>query len=163
MLAAAGVVWGIGIAAKATAAVGVIALIIAMLMAGKRGRQLWREMLILGLLMVLSMGLLLEVSDHYPSKADEYRLETPTEYWIAMGLMGNGTYADNAYLIKECNYSKNVDKRREFCRRMIRENWTNLFDRGHLVDKTSVIFGEGGISQSVLSHFSLWIKHRCIC
>lgn len=165
VLAAAGVVWGIGIVAKATAAVGVIALIIAMLMAGKRGRQFWREMLTLGLLMVLSMGLLLEVSDHYPSKADEYRLETPTEYWIAMGLMGNGTYADNAYLIKECNYSKNVDKRREFCRRMIRENWTNLFDKEHLVDKTSVIFGEGSISptshmypyeESLLWHFVYW-------
>lgn len=165
VLAAAGIVWGIGIVAKATAAVGVIALVITMLMAGKRGRQLWRELLVLGLFIVLSMGLLLEVSDHYPSKADEYRLETPTEYWIAMGLMGNGTYADNAYLIKECNYSQNVDKRREFCRRMIRENWKNMFDREHLVDKASVIFGEGSISptshmypyeESLLWHFVYW-------
>lgn len=165
VLAAAGVAWGIGIAAKATAAVGVVALVIAVLMAGRRGWQVWRELLVMGLLIILSMGLLLEVSNHYPSKADEYRLETPTEYWIAMGLMGNGTYADNAYLIKECNYSQNVDKRREFCRRMIRENWTNLFDAGHLVDKASVIFGEGSISptshmypyeESILWHFLYW-------
>ncbi len=165
VFAAAGIVWGIGIVAKATAAVGVVAFVIAAVLAGKRGRRVWREILALILSMVLSMGVLMTVSGQYPSKADEYRLKTPTEYWIAMGLMGNGTYADNAYLIKECNYSQNVDKRREFCREMIRENWKNLFDRGHLVDKASVIFGEGGISptshmypyeESLLWHFVYW-------
>lgn len=165
VFAAAGIIWGIGIVAKATAAVGVVAFIIVAVLAGKRGRKLWREMLTLALAMAVSMGALMAVSGHYPSKADEYRLKTPTEYWIAMGLMGNGTYADNAYLIKECNYSKNVDKRREFCRKMIRENWKNLFDSGHLKDKASVIFGEGGISptshmypyeESLLWHFVYW-------
>lgn len=165
VVAGAGLIWGVGIAAKATCAIAAVALVITVILAGRKGRKVWRELLLLGVMTLLTVGLFSVSSGRYPSREDEYRLKTPVEYWIAMGLMGDGTYADNAYLIQECNYSQNVDERRDFCRRMIRENWRNLFRGEHLADKVSVIFGEGSISptshmypyeESLLWHWVYW-------
>lgn len=160
----AGFIWGVSISAKATAAVGVPALIIVGILARKY-KDYWKEGLILFLAMVMGVGMLSAHAKTYPSVADEYRLRMPTEYWIAMGLMGNGTYADNEALVEGCNYSPNVEARKEFCREQIRDNWTNLFDGDHLMQKASVIFGSGEISptthiypshETVLWHWIYW-------
>ncbi len=144
-IVAAGLFWGLGISAKATAAVGVLALFIIGILVRKY-HSYWREGLVLLLAMVAAVGILSVHARTYPSVSDEYRLKMPTEYWIAMGLIGNGTYADNEALVEGCNYSPNVEARKLFCQEQIRENWTNLFDADHLIKKASVIFGSGEIS-----------------
>ncbi|MCM1045804.1 MAG: hypothetical protein NC417_09860 [Candidatus Gastranaerophilales bacterium] len=150
VIAGAGIVWGIGIAAKATAAVWGVALIIAILLAGQIRRR-WKELLAFYLSAAVVVTMFSAIADGYPSKAEEYRLRAPVEYWLAMGLMGNGTYADNADLVEHCNRLPNVEERTTFCRRIIADNWTNLFDIEHLSAKTSVIFGQGDIAPT--SHF----------
>jgi len=164
LIALAGFIWGISISAKATAGVGVIALAIVTVWAGGHKTH-WKEALILFATMVLGVSILSAHAKTYPSVADEYRLKTPTEYWIAMGLVGDGTYKDNAYLIRKCNFSQTIDERRDVCRIIIKDNWTNLFDKDHVTKKTSVIFGAGDISptdhiypekESVLWHFVYW-------
>ena len=171
----AGLVWGVGIAAKATSAIALVAVIVTLLLAhGGHGATKqhfmnaargWKELLTFGVVMVLTVGTLSAVSDTYPSKAEEYRLKFPTEYWIALGLMEDGTYGANADFIEECYLSPNVDERRELCIRKLRENWRNLFQGEHLADKASVIFGDGGISptshiypyrESLLWHWVYW-------
>lgn len=164
LIALAGFIWGISISAKATAGVGVIALTIVAFWSGKHKTH-WREALVLLLTIVLGVGILSAHAKTYPSVADEYRLKTPTEYWIAMGLVGDGTYKDNAYLIRKCNFSQTIDERRDVCRVVIKDNWTNLFDKDHVMSKTSVIFGAGDISptdhiypekESILWHWVYW-------
>ncbi|MDE7252399.1 MAG: hypothetical protein K2O32_05580 [Acetatifactor sp.] len=159
----AGLIWGVAIAAKATSAIALVALIVTLILVNSARR--WKELLTLGVVMVLTVGSLSAISNSYPSKAEEYRLKFPTEYWIALGLMEDGTYGANADFIKECYLSKNVDERRELCLQKIRENWKNLFQGEHLVDKVSVIFGDGSISptshiypyqESLLWHWVYW-------
>lgn len=166
----AGLIWGVGIMAKATSAIAAVALVITPILERKRkslfsGKRIWKNILCLTLALTLTVMCFSAVAGSYPSKADEYRLKTPTEYWIAMGLMGDGTYADNAKLVRKCNFSQNVDERREVCREFIRENWNNMFRREHLVDKTAVIFAAGDISptshmypneESLLWHWVYW-------
>ena len=160
----AGFIWGVSISAKATAAVAVVALVIVGIMSGKC-RKYWKEGMIFILMLTLGVGILSAHARTYPSVADEYRLETPTEYWLAMGLIGDGSYGDNTYLVQECNTRPNIDERREFCRQVIRENWRNFFDADHFIKKTSVIFGMGEISptehiypekETVLWHWLYW-------
>ncbi|MCM1101088.1 MAG: hypothetical protein NC398_06860 [Acetatifactor muris] len=150
VIVGAGIVWGVGIAAKSTAGIWGVALIIAMLLAGQI-RCRWKELLSFYVSAALAVTLFSAIAVGYPSKAEEHRLRAPVEYWLAMGLMGNGSYADNAYLVENCYRLPNVEERTEFCRRVIADNWTNLFDIKHLSDKTSVIFGQGDIAPT--SHF----------
>jgi hypothetical protein len=145
----AGIIWGISVTAKVTSAICFIALIITLIL-NKKWKNLLPETITLGVFLLLAACTLSLCSRAYPSKEDEYRLKSPTEYWVAMGLVGNGTYADNAYLVENCNYSPNVDARRDFCRKVIRENWTNIFDTDHLTAKVSVIFGTGEIAPTSL-------------
>ena len=159
----AGLIWGVSIAAKATSAIALVALIFTLIMT--RAARIWKELLTLGLVMVLTVGSLSAVSDTYPSKTEEYRLKFPTEYWIALGLMGDGTYGANIDFIEECYISPNADSRRELCIQKIREHWGSLFQGEHLADKASVNFGDGGISptshiypyqESLLWHWVYW-------
>lgn len=161
----AGAIWGISIVAKATSAVAVVAAAIILLLTWKRAKSYWKNAILLCLAMALTVGALSAVSDRYPSKEDEYRLKAPIEYWFAMGLIGNGTYADNEYLVQQCNYSQNIDERKAFCREMIAENWKNMFQVEHLTDKSAVIFASGKISptshiypykESLLWHWVYW-------
>ena len=161
----AGVIWGISIMAKATSAVAVVAVTVTFLFMRKQGKPYWKNAVLSLLAMILTAGALSIVCGNYPSKEYEYRLKMPTEYWLAMGLMGNGTYADNRYLVEQCLYSENVDERQAFCRKMIRENWKNIFQAEHLADKTAVIFASGDISptshmypneESLLWHWVYW-------
>ena len=161
----AGGIWGISIMAKATSAVAVVAMAIALLLAWKKGKPYWKNALLFFLVIALTVGTLSAVSGRYPSKEDEYRLKMPIEYWIAMGLVGNGTYSDNEYLVQQCFSSENINERQAFCRTVIRENLSNLFQIRHMTDKSAVIFASGDISptshiypyqESLLWHWVYW-------
>lgn len=166
----AGILWGVSVTAKATSAIAAVALTITLLLEWRKntlfhGRLFWKSMLSFVPALVLTVGALAAAAGNYPSKADEYRLKTPTEYWIAMGMIGDGTYADNAKLVRECNFSPNVDARKAVCREFIRENWKNMFQAEHLADKAAVIFASGDISptshiypneESLLWHWVYW-------
>lgn len=152
-LVGAGVFWSIAMYAKATAAIGLVAGVILCVLSFKTFfMKYWKELLIFGVSFCLVFGVLYVHDQTYPSKADEYRLKTPVEFWIAMGLVGNGTYSDNAYLIKECNYKQNVDERKDFCRTIIKNNLVNLCDADHMYKKTSIIFGSGDILPTSLMY-----------
>lgn len=162
---AAGVIWGVGVTAKATSAVALVALAVTLLLRRNR-RDLDRKQAIAFLLaLTLTAGGLSVISKGFPSREDEHRLKMPTEYWLAMGLMGNGSYAENEDLVQQCYRCKNVDVRRDFCREMIRENWKNMFQAQHLMEKTAMIFASGDISptshiypyeESLLWHWVYW-------
>lgn len=160
----AGFIWGICTCAKATAAIGVVALLIVTILS-KQYKMRWKELSLLAVTFILSIAFLALYAKTYPSVEDEHRLKMPTEYWFAMGLKGDGTYAENLQLVEGCYYAQNVDERQAFCRNTIRENWTNLFDRDHIVKKVSVIFGTGELSptshiypyiETVLWHWVYW-------
>lgn len=161
----AALVWSVSIVAKATSAIAIVAMAVTFFLVWKKAKTFWKSSLLFLLAILLFTGALSCVSDSYPSKADEYRLKMPLEYWIAMGMIGNGTYADNEDLVQGCYYSQNVEERREFCRQMIRENWKNMFRADHFVEKTAVIFASGEISptshiyprqESLLWHWVYW-------
>lgn len=175
LAAAAGMIWGTAIAAKSTAAVGWIAVLIAVTCC-RQWKQWWKRLLLSGTAMLLTIAAFSLIGAQYPSKADESRLKAPLEYWFALGLLGDGTYGDNMDFIQEFFSRQNAEEKKEYCRQVIRENRSNFFEREHLVRKTSVIFGTGEIApinlsypykESVLWHFFYWTgdyywKYACL-
>ena len=143
-----GLLWGISASAKITAATAFVALLILHILSGKKGFT--KEYLFFALIFVMTLKGFSLLAEQYPSRENEDWLKMPVEYWIAMGLEGNGTYADNTYLVEGCFYSPNAAERKSFCRDLIRERYKNLFDRDHVIRKTSVIFGSGDISPTSL-------------
>ena len=86
------------------------------------------------------------ISDTYPSKQEEQRLKFSTEYWVALGLLKNGTYGENPEFIEGCYLSPDQYARKEYCRQVIYDNRKNFYDVGRMIEKTSVIFGSGEIA-----------------
>lgn len=144
--ALAGIFWGLGIVAKVTAAIPLVAFIILWIFFYRKGWVAFRQGLCMLLTLALCVGAMQFISSQYPSKKDESRLKFSTEYWIALGLLGNGTYGDNQEFIENCYLSKNSEARKEYCRQVISEHKENFYDVERLEKKISVIFGTGEIS-----------------
>lgn len=150
-LTCAGLFWGMAACVKATAAISLVAFIILWLLNAKEQRGFIEIFWILAMaaLVVKGFGL---YKENYPSAQNEYRLKMPTEYWIAMGLEGNGTYAENGELVQMCLSSPNADVRQKNCRAVIREKWKNIFDAEHMTRKISAIFASGDIQPTSLTY-----------
>lgn len=145
----AGVLWSLGAFAKVTAWIPLVALVLVFLFG--YGFKKWiKEYVVFGLaLLSLSLGLS-ALQRQYPSNALEEQYNIPSEYWVAMGLLGNGTYAHNSQFVDTCVYMDNRQDRLNYCREIISENWMNLFDRERMEAKTLVIFGSGEIAPTSL-------------
>lgn len=142
----AGILWGLGIVAKVTAAIPLIALIIAWIFFYRKGWIHLKQGICMVLVIALCAGTMSFISNRYPSKKDEERLKFSTEYWIALGLLGNGTYGENEDFIEGCYLSKDKEARKAYCRQVIWDHRESFFDIERIIKKTSVIFGTGEIS-----------------
>lgn len=141
----AGVFWSLGGFAKVTAWIPLVALVLVLIF-GFGVKKHLKEYAVFGVvLLCVSMGLSV-LQGQFPSNSLEEQYNIPSEYWVAMGLLGNGTYAQNTQFVDTCVYMDNRQDRLIYCREIIGENWTNLFDRERMEAKTSVIFGSGEIA-----------------
>jgi hypothetical protein len=86
-------------------------------------------------------------------------LKAPVEYWIALGINGNGTYASSEDFAIECLTADDYDTRKEIARREIAENIDNLRDIGHIVSKVRQNFGSGDLGAA---GYLIWPEHENI-
>lgn len=142
----AGVLWGLAISAKATAGIPLVALFLTPFLTKAERKRIQRETLCMTLAIILCLGGMAMISNGYPSKQDEQRLKFPTEYWVALGLLKNGTYGENPEFIDACLVSPDQNARKAYCRQVISENRQNFYDINHIVEKVCVIFGSGEIA-----------------
>ena len=142
----AGILWGMAIVAKATAGISLVAFMITLILTAKDQKRIYWKSFPLILIVILCIGGMSVISDTYPSRQGEQQLGYCTEYWVALGLLGNGTYADNPEFIEGCNLSPDRESRKEYCRQVIYDNRKNFYDVDHITDKISVIFGSGEIA-----------------
>lgn len=145
----AAVLWSLGVFAKVTAFIPLVAIVIVLLLSHFK-KELLKEYLVFGLIfMSLFMGFGI-LEKQFPSHQLEEQFNIPSEYWIALGLLENGTYAHNEDFVNTCFYMENREDRQEFCRQIISENWKNIFNINRMEAKTSVIFGSGEIAPTSL-------------
>lgn len=141
-----GFLWGLAIVVKATAGIPLVAFIITVILTAKNKKKIYWKSLSLVLVIALCIVGMSLISDTYPSKQEEQRLKFSTEYWVALGLLKNGTYGENQEFIEGCYLSPDQDARKEYCRQVIYDNRKNFYDVGRMIEKTSVIFGSGEIA-----------------
>lgn len=147
----AAVLWSLSAFAKVTALIPLVAMVIVLLLSRTQFKLL-KEYLIFGLVLLAVSLCFNTLQRQYPSHQLEEQFNIPSEYWIALGLLENGTYAHNEDFVDACFYKENRNERQEFCRQIISENWQNIFDVKRMKSKISVIFGSGEIAPTSLTY-----------
>lgn len=166
----AGLIFGIGVTVKVTVWIPVIAGFIVFCFRNPSGRQ-WKMFgLFLGCSMTVYAGTNLWAGKHEIwNEAKE--TAKPIEHFIALGLKGNGSYADN----QEYNaYSDALPTKREkaeYARRYIKENYSEFWNPSHLTGKVRHNFASGSLgtkdyasvalkeNNPIWEMFSPWGKH----
>lgn len=155
----AGAIIGFGASIKVTGAIPLIAYFICKLVLFLQNSRTNYKLLLkmkenipflLGFLIVL--GGLSVYNGGYPSAELEHKMEMPIEYWIAIGLNGDGSYAHNEAFALELMNAENVDVRKAMCWEEIQNNIGNIWDIDHITLKVSKIFGSGDISATSIMY-----------
>lgn len=87
-----------------------------------------------------SFGVIKEKMPYHTYSA-EYKM--PTQFWVALGMFGAGTYEENGWFVAQCILDYDYEGRIEFCNRLIKENYTNLWDERHIAKKIIENFADG--------------------
>ena len=146
-LAGAGMTLAIGVILKATVGTILVALGIMGFLFSKYWEKKGRILVVL-LSFALVMGSYSLYCKTLPYQKDAYRLKMPVEYWLAIGIGGNGTYADNEEFAIRCETAKNYDVRKELSREYIVEHLDNLVDPYHITEKVRQNFGFGDLGSA---------------
>lgn len=142
----AGLLWGIGGAIKATAAISMIAVFLIWVITQKKSK--YRKMAVIIIAFIVVEALFGAVRMQYPCYELEKQYGAPVEYWIALGLNGNGGYGENEQFALECLAQEGVQAKRIYAREYIRANVHNIVDRNHLVQKVRYNFASGNMGLS---------------
>ncbi|MCM1536428.1 MAG: glycosyltransferase family 39 protein [Clostridium sp.] len=138
----AGLVWGIGFAIKATVAISMLAVLLTAI-AASHWKE-WKKLVLLvsaGFLIIYAgVECLWQLS---PSQEMEEELGAPLEYWLALGIAGNGSFIDNNVFAAVCIDTPGKDAKREMARAYIKENMGESLSPKRLVEKARYNFASG--------------------
>lgn len=155
----AGAIIGFGASIKVTATIPLVAYIICKLVLflqnshaiNKKTLKMKENMLfVLGFMVVLG-GLSL-YNGEYPASSMEHKMQMPIDYWLTIGMNGDGSYATNEQFALELMNAENVEVRKAMCREKMQEYLPNIFDAEHLTLKISKVFGSGDISATSIMY-----------
>lgn len=141
---AAGICFGWGAILKVTSATVLIALVIGCFLY----RILWehkRELSVAVISCMMVMVLFSVYCRTLPYQEDAGRLKVPAGYWFALGLKGNGTYAESEEFAIRCLAAENVEERQLIIQEQIRREIHNLWNPEHLLAKARQNFGCGDL------------------
>lgn len=144
----AGILWGIGSQIKVTVSISLIALLI-VLVTRPDPKYYWKRVGITLIAAMITVGAILGGMKTLPCEKDIYLRSNPALYWVALGLGGNGSHADNEEFAILCSQADNIDVRREIVMEKLKTDWRMFFDADHLVKKVRMNFASGnfGISK----------------
>ena len=141
---AAGLLWGIGFQIKVTVVISLLAVLIVVCLKANDLYYLRRSCYAL-LGCAAAVGIISLSMKTLPCEKDIYTDSNPVLYWVALGLNGNGSYADNEEFAIQCYVAENIDVRREIVVDKLKSDWHNFFDLDHLVQKTRMNFACGDL------------------
>jgi hypothetical protein len=143
----AGFFFAAGVLIKATSATLFIAGIIAcILFCNIKGYV--KELAVSAAVFILILGGFKLYSATLPYQENSDELKAPVEYWLALGINGNGTYAASEGFAIECLAAADYDTRKEIARQEITDNIDNLWNIEHILSKTRQNFGIGDFGAS---------------
>lgn len=140
----AGVCFGCGAVLKVTSATVLIALVIGCFLY----RIVWKhkkELFVAVVSCVVVLALFSAYCRTLPYQEDAERLKVPTGYWFALGLKGNGTYAESEEFAIRCLAAEDVEQRQLMIREQIGQEIHNLWNPEHIIGKARQNFGCGDL------------------
>jgi hypothetical protein len=152
----AGIMFAAGALIKITSATLIIAILIACLLFLK-GRDYIKELAVIFIIFIVAFGGFKMYSSTLPYMDDVDVLKAPVEYWIALGLNGNGTYGDSEEFAVRCLMSDNYELRREIAREQINDSISNLWNADHIIAKIRQNFGTGDLGAS---RYLIWPENE---
>ncbi len=139
-----GVVLALGAIIKVTSATAFIALLITAFLFCKMEENK-RILPVVLLSFFITLAAFVFLCRWMPYQKDSYRLKVPVEYWFALGLGEDGTYAGSEEFAIRCITAENIDARRIIAREQIAEHIDQLWDVKHIVSKVRQNFGCGDL------------------
>lgn len=137
--AAAGIMFGCGAVIKVTSATIMIALAIGCFLY----QSLWDSRRQLAAALVSCLAVMVLFSAYCRSLPTQEELKVPVEYWFALGLYGNGTYAESEEFAVRCVMAESREERKEIARERIEDQIDNLWNGEHIIGKARQNFGCG--------------------
>jgi hypothetical protein len=144
--AVAGFLWGVGAVIKITVLISLIAFIITFFL-----YEYKRHIRDLVITLCATLAVLFAFSLYtqtLPSQKLKDSLQAPVEYWIALGLQKDGSYASGMDFALECLNAVTLADRTQIAREEIVENWRSFFLLSHLVEKARNNFAIGDFGAS---------------
>lgn len=84
----------------------------------------------------------------YPEYKDSKNTEEPVISYVALGLGGNGSFAENSEFAYEERYLSTKEEKAEFSKNYIKDNIGNFYDPQHLSRKMNYNFSSGFLGAS---------------
>lgn len=141
-MSAAGIVFAVGVILKVTVATIMIALLITVILCSALWKNKEKIAVMIAMFLVVLIGYSLFCKT-LPYQQDSDLWKVPTEYWLALGLGENGTFADNIEFGMQCITAEDYESRKQIAREYIVDNIDNLWDVDHIIGKVRQNFGCG--------------------
>ena len=146
----AGIIAAVGVSLKITLMIPLIGFGIAVIVTQKIKKD--RGVGICFVLVILGAYLLIEGwACTYDAYVMSKEVSDPIISWIAIGLQGNGSYADNVpFVLKVHSFATKAEKT-AYIAEVIAENKSNFFSISHWIEKIRMIYADGTFGAGVFS------------
>lgn len=142
-----GLIWGIACQIKVTVVIPLIAAGIVFLIR-RMYRKRIRWVLLFGICLLTAAAAGVGIVRTLPCEENVERDSEPVLYWVALGLNGDGSYADNQDFARQIRQAENVEERRRLAAERIKNDWRNFFSPEHLTEKARRNFACGDLGAS---------------
>lgn len=139
---AAGALWGIGYAIKPTVIISLVAILIILLLTRHWKKTLQILLFVLIGFVVSQIGVEI-IWNQFPCAELESELAAPIDFWLALGLCEDGSYAENAEFAIRCLDTPGLEAKKQIAREHISQNIQELWNLNHLVRKARHNFASG--------------------
>lgn len=155
LLIGSGVLAAVGIAAKATVAIPLMAGLIALLFCGRSKKLFSRNIICFVLAMVMAHCFLNQWADTYEISRLAKETHEPVIGWIALGMKGNGSWSENREYIQYANELLSTADKVEYSKAYIWENRSDFYNVNHLIQKIRCNFASGNLGTKDYTYYAL--------
>lgn len=151
-----GFFWGVGAAIKMTVLISFIAVFCSSTVYGKL-KSKWKHFLLVGIVIIAILLITREIANNQPCQELKDSHGLPATYWIGIGILGNGGYADNQEYSIHLNTIWGIREKADFSQRYIKSHLSNFADLEHIYAKARHNFASGNLGSS---DFMRMTEHR---
>lgn len=144
-----GILWGVGASIKMTVLISFIAVFCFLLVDIKTIKtKMWMNFLVVGITITLSLLATQGITKSQPSQEMKDIYGLPADYWIGIGILGNGGYVDNQEYSIHLQTIYGMKEKAEYSQKYIREHFKNFADLNHISAKAKYNFASGNLGSS---------------